>query len=266
MSINCETAGSGLCDATAHGPKETTVDIPEADARLRRNIESVRREIEVACERAGRDPADVDLLAVTKYVDNDMVRRLHRSGLRDVGESTVQETLRKRAELEDLPDLRWHMIGHLQRNKLGKALGLYRSLHSLDSWRLAEALDRRLETGDEGLRLALFVEVNVGEEPSKGGLPVDEVMPFLRRIVNETDLRHDLAGLMTVAPLTESPVEARPYFQRLRELRDRAVDAGLLPPNAGLSMGMSQDFPVAVEEGATVVRVGSRLYAGISSS
>lgn len=230
--------------------------------RVRQNLHAVLAEITAACQRAGRQPSEVMLLPVTKYAEVDYVRYLHSAGARDFGESTIQEATRKREALGDLTDLRWHLVGHLQRNKVGRALTLFETLHSLDSFRLAEALDRR-GAGGERLPLELFVEVNIAGEGTKMGIPPGEVLPFLGRLHSGTSLAPALAGLMTLAPRAENREDIRPFFRELRELRDRAVDAGLLPASAGLSMGMSGDFPVAIEEGATIVRVGSRLFDGL---
>ncbi len=233
---------------------------------VRENLSHVRDEIHRACERCGRRDGDVMLLPVTKYVDTDAVRHLYRAGIRDVGESTLQEARRKLQALEDLADLRWHFVGHLQRNKVNRALDCFASIHSLDSTRLAEAIDRRLDSSEAPpVRPRLFVEVNIGGEASKGGIRAAELLAVLAELREKTSLRDDLAGLMAVVPLAGSPEDARPHFRRLRQLRDEAIEAGLLAHDAGLSMGMSGDFLVAVEEGATVVRVGSRLFEGIPS-
>ncbi len=231
---------------------------------LSRNWQALRAEVERACERSRRDPGAVAILPVTKSVGADVVRRLHALGPRDFGESTVQEALRKQAALSDLPGLRWHLIGHLQRNKVARALSLAASVHSLDSFPLAQEIDKK--RGKTALQsVKFFVEVNVAGEIAKTGLPFEEALAFLEKIRSQTSLFSDLAGLMTMAPLVENIEEARPGFRHLRELRDQAVQAGLLPAGAGLSMGMSGDFPVAVEEGATIIRIGSRLFEGIKS-
>lgn len=233
---------------------------------LGENLEAVRDEIRRACERCGRAEGEVALLPVTKYVDSDAVRQLYRAGIRDVGESTLQETRRKLLTLAELPDLRWHLVGHLQRNKVKRALDCFVSIHSLDSLRLAEAIDRGLaSSGAPAARPRLFVEINVGGEASKGGFAAGELLAALEALREKTSLGDDLAGLMAVVPRGDRAEDSRAYFRRLRALRDEAVGAGLLPGGAGLSMGMSGDFAVAVEEGATVVRVGSRLFRGIPS-
>jgi len=235
-----------------------------ATLRIRNNLEAIHAEVSVACQRANRDPRSVTILPVTKYVDINLVRQLHTAGGRDIGESTIQETLRKREGLVDLCDMHWHLIGHLQRNKVSRALEYFDTIHSLDSRRLAQTLDRRLASRPrEGVHF--YVQVNVGGESAKYGLPPNELDAFLDWLMQETAIHSRVAGLMAVAPRSEKVEGARPYFRQLRELRDRGVDRGLLPKNAGLSMGMSRDFTVAIEEGATVVRIGSRLFEGLPS-
>jgi pyridoxal phosphate enzyme (YggS family) len=236
---------------------------PEA-RQITTNLDAVRREVEAACRRANRNPQEVSILPVTKYVDTELVRHLHAAGIRDVGESTIQETLRKQEILTDLGDLRWHLIGHLQRNKVQRALQHFNSLHSIDSLRLALAVDRRLQPHPRD-ELRIFIQVNVSGEATKHGLAPDELAPLLEQLTRESSLHSRIAGLMTVAPLSQDVEEARPFFRRLRELRDDGVHRGLLPDRAGLSMGMSRDLGVAIEEGATVVRVGSRIFAGLPS-
>lgn len=242
---------------------DTSETSPEAQ-QVRSNLESIQRDVEAACHRANRSPDEVIVLPVTKYVDTDLVRHLHAAGVRDVGESTIQETVRKREILIDLTDMRWHLIGHLQRNKAQRALENFCSLHSIDSMRLAKAVDQRLPS-DAQDNVRLFVQVNVSGETSKYGLPPEELPPFLEQLARETKLLPRIAGLMTVAPLSANIEDARPHFRRLRNLRDDGVQRGLLPDQAGLSMGMSRDLTIAIEEGATVVRVGSRLFEGLPS-
>ena len=231
---------------------------------VRENVDAVFAEISAACDRSERDPATVTLLPVTKYVDVESVRWIVAAGLHAVGESTVQETLRKREILAGDDNLEWHLIGHLQRNKAARASELYNAIHSLDSLRLAESLERRRSARVSMPRL--YVEVNVAGEETKSGLRPEDTLAFIRRIKSDTGLGPSLAGLMTVAPYSQDPEVARPYFRRLRALRDESVRAELLPRDAGLSMGMSNDFVVAVEEGATVLRIGSRLFDGVPST
>jgi hypothetical protein len=237
---------------------------PSALARLEANVASARSRIAAACARAGRDPAAVELLPIVKYVEPEIVRLLYACGLRAVGESTVQEARRKIEALasDRLEGLRWHLVGHLQRNKAGKAIESFAAIHSLDSQRLAEELNRRLAaSGAPGPQL--YVEVNVSGEEQKGGLDAGELRAFLSWVQTQPRLAPALVGLMAMAPLSGGDAAARAAFRGLRELRDRAMAAGLLPANAGLSMGMSGDFEIAIEEGATLVRLGSALFEGL---
>ena len=198
------------------------------------------------------------LVAVTKYAGIEHVRVLHDLGVRDFGESTVQGCRAKAEALSGLGGIRWHLIGHLQRNKAARALSLCHAIHSLDSERLvreiaAQAARRSLPVPE------LYVELNLEESGERTGLSESELEPLLEYLRSEPALAPRVRGLMTMAAHAESPEAARPCFRRLRELRDAAVGRGLLV-GGGLSMGMSNDFEVAVEEGATVIRVGSMLF------
>ncbi|MGQ9589327.1 MAG: YggS family pyridoxal phosphate-dependent enzyme [Planctomycetota bacterium] len=253
-----------------------TEDAPkggEAD-RLGRNLGRVRARIEAAALRARRDPRDILLVAVTKYVDARIVKILYDLGHRDFGESTVQGLASKAAALGRLDGARWHLVGHLQRNKVAKALQLAESIHSLDSERLLDEIVS--QAARRGLALPeLWVEVNVSREPQKTGLDPEALRALLAAARRKLPPRADgtpgpepaspasVAGLMTLAPYAEDPEAARPHFRKLRELRDACASEDLLPPGAGLSMGMSGDFEVAVEEGATAVRVGSAIFEGL---
>jgi pyridoxal phosphate enzyme (YggS family) len=233
---------------------------PDAAARLRANLERVASRIHEAALRARRDPAGVALVAVTKYVDPAVVRLLHEAGVRDFGESTVQRADSLRACLADLSGVRWHLIGHLQRNKAARALSLFASIHSVDSERLV----REIGTQSRKRSLAapsLYAEVNLTGEAAKTGLEPGNLRGVLS-VIRDEGL--SASGLMTMAPYEEDPEASRPIFRRLRALRDELARERLLPAGAGLSMGMSGDFTVAVEEGATSVRIGSALFEGLA--
>lgn len=238
--------------------------------QLRANLSTCRRATENAAKRAGRDPAGISLIAVTKYVEPPVIRLLHQAGIRDFGESTVQGGDARSQELSDLEGARWHLVGHLQRNKVPRALQVFKSIHSVDSLRLIHELRSQAEKRHLPLP-ELYLEVNISGEPQKTGLPEAEVRNFLavlkkdeRPSMSGTLAAPIVAGLMGMAPHGESPEESRPCFRRLRELRDALLGEGLLPRAAGLSMGMSGDFTTAVEEGATVLRIGSLLFEGLS--
>ena len=242
---------------------------PNALERSRENVLACRREIEEAARRSGRDPSSVSLMAVTKYVEARVIRLLYQVGVRDFGESTVQGGSARSQELSDLQGIRWHLVGHLQRNKAHRALEVFESIHSLDSLSLAQEI--RAQAGKRGLPVPdLYVEVNISKEPQKAGMEDRKLRDFLLALRGEDGASKSgpplfprIAGLMGMAPHAEGPESSRPYFRQLREMRDSLSREGLLPEGAGLSMGMSGDFPVAVEEGATVVRIGSYLFQGL---
>lgn len=248
------------------------MDQPDWKARLRANIALVRGNIAQAAARAGRDPQSVRLIAVTKYVSLEVLRETLAAGIVDLGESHVQQ-LAERAQacgvtrfdwpgdehagIDGRP--RWHMIGHLQRNKVKLLLPHTRLIHSLDSQRLAETLEQH--AAQLGVPIDALIEVNVSGEASKHGVAPEAVAELAAATMSCPHLR--LRGLMTMAPYDPDSETARPHFARLRDLLERSRTAGTVGPLcAELSMGMSQDYAVAVEEGATFVRVGSALFDG----
>lgn len=228
------------------------------ELRLQANFRGVLDRIAAACLRSGRSPADVRLVAVTKSGNMPAVQSLVELGARDLGESRPQQ-LAERAALIQGP-VRWHLIGHLQRNKVRLVLPFVECIHSIDSTRLLARVDE--VAGELDLQPRVLVEVNVSGEESKGGFSPDEVVSQWPRICAFRNVQID--GLMTMAPLVDDVEKTRPVFRSLRELRDRLAsrlqDA---PQLRELSMGMSEDFEIAVEEGATMVRVGSLLFEGI---
>ncbi|MBX3303746.1 MAG: YggS family pyridoxal phosphate-dependent enzyme [Nitrospira sp.] len=229
---------------------------------FRRNLASVHARIAAACQRVGRDPAGVRLLPVSKTVDEGRIRLSYSAGCRLLGENKVQEAYRKWSAMADLADLRWSVIGHLQTNKAKLVAQFAAEFQALDSLRVAEALERRLQT--EGRALDVFVQVNTSGETSKYGLPPDDVAAFLRALPTFSALR--VRGFMTLALLSTDAVRVRQCFVRLRELRDRLRQEA--PDGVGLdelSMGMSGDYEIAIEEGATIVRVGQAIYGARST-
>ncbi|GBD23452.1 hypothetical protein HRbin29_01118 [bacterium HR29] len=223
---------------------------PSVEAVIAANVARIRQRIADACARAGRDPAEVVLVAVTKGKSLAAVAALARAGVFDIGENRVQEGEAKRraAELAGLAGLRWHLVGHLQRNKAARALRTFHVLHGIDSAAALEALARRATEP-----VPVFLEVNVAGEPSKHGC-APEALPTLVETARRLPAIR-LEGLMTVAPVADDPEDVRPVF---RELRPLAQEFGLTK----LSMGMSGDFEVAIEEGATHVRLGRALFEG----
>ena len=217
------------------------------------NLEAVRGQIAAACARAGRAAEAVRLLAVSKTYGPEAVRAAAAAGQRLFGENRVQEAA---AKIPECPgNLEWHLIGHLQSNKAGAAARLFDWVHSVDSAKLLEVLDR--EAGEAGRTLQILIQVNVSGERSKSGL-APEAVPDVLALGNR--LRNvQVCGLMTIPPLAEDPEKARPYFRKLRELRDAwAAKLGMDLPE--LSMGMTHDLAVAIEEGATFVRVGTGIF------
>jgi len=213
----------------------------------------VRGRIEAACGRAGRDPAGVELLAVSKTFPAEVIREAVEAGHRLFGESRQQEA---EAKIPQMPaSLRWHFIGHLQSNKVRKVLPLVEALHSIDSVKLARQVDRVAE--ELGLFPKVFLEVNVGVEGGKHGFGEDSLRESMAELLDLKRL--ELLGLMALPPFVPEPEQARPWFAGLRELRDR-LEAESGVPLPGLSMGMSGDYEIAVEEGSTIVRVGSSIF------
>lgn len=215
---------------------------------LRGNLESVRERIARACARAGRNVADVQLIAVTKGVPAGVVAQLPELGVSTLGENRVQEAAEKKIALDRWPHLRWHLIGSLQTNKAHKAGRLFHAIHSLDRAELAKILARLPQAPP------LFIEVNVAGEATKRGVAAEDAVPFVGRLRRDFPALR-LEGLMTMAPLSNDPEASRPHFRRLARL---AAECGL----RGLSMGMSQDFEVAIEEGATHLRIGTAIFKG----
>jgi PLP dependent protein len=223
------------------------------------NIVEVRNRIASAASRAGRRPEEIPLMAVTKTHPPERIREAHAAGLRLFGENRVQEFAGKAPALADLPGAAWHMIGHLQTNKAGKAVELFAAVDSVDSVKLAEKLDAAVRS--VGHKLGVLIEINVGGESAKSGVAPDsrELEELLQAAQRLEGLK--FRGLMTVPPFTDNPEEARPYFRKLRDLRDTISERKLPSITMNeLSMGMSHDFEVAIEEGSTCVRVGTAIF------
>ncbi len=223
---------------------------------IKENIIRVQERIASACRRAGRRPEEVKFVAVSKTVPPEAIRKAYEAGLRDFGENRVQEAEGKRPALSDLT-VTWHLVGHLQSNKARPARELFHWVHSLDSVRLGTKLHQAAVCSGE--RLRVLVQVNLGEEATKSGVREHEVAPLAEQVSRLETL--ELKGLMVLPPLFEDPERARPFFRRLRELAATLRSAKL--PNVSmeeLSMGMSHDFEVAVEEGATMVRLGTAIF------
>jgi len=231
----------------------------EADMSIAENIFATRERIAAAAKRAGRRPEEIALMAVSKTHPPERIREAYAAGLRLFGENRVQEFAGKAGALSDLAEAEWHMIGHLQTNKALKAAELFRAVDSVDSVKLAEKLDSAARS--LGKKLSVLVEINVGGETAKSGVAPDsrELEELLLAAPRFEALQ--FLGLMTVPPFTDDPEGARPYFRKLRKLRN-VVAARKLPAieMAVLSMGMSHDFEAAIEEGSTCVRVGTAIF------
>lgn len=219
----------------------------ETSSDVRANLDRVNESIAAACRRAGRAPGDVLLVAVSKTMDVDRVRLAIEAGAAALGENRVQEAKDKIEALgHPVP---WHLIGHLQTNKARDAAKLFDCIQSIDRLDLATEVDRRVRA--LGRTVEVLVEVNLAEEPQKGGVRPGDLKALIDAVRALDGLR--LTGLMAIPPASPDPEATRPYFRRLREMRD---EAGL----AHLSMGMSADYGVAIEEGATIVRVGTAIF------
>jgi PLP dependent protein len=226
---------------------------------ISQNIAAIQERIAAAARRVKRSPGEIALMAVSKTQPPERVREAYNAGQRLFGENRVQDFAAKAGALQDLHAAEWHMIGHLQTNKAAKTAELFRAVDSVDSRKLAEKLDAAART--LGRKLDVLVEINVGGEAAKSGVAPDS--PALDELLIAAPRLEALVfrGLMTVPPFTDDPQGARPCFRKLRELRD-AIAARKLPAVAmdQLSMGMSHDFEVAIEEGSTCVRVGTAIF------
>jgi pyridoxal phosphate enzyme (YggS family) len=223
------------------------------------NVAQVRERIIRAAARVGRNPDSITLMGVSKMIEPERIRQAYEAGIRVFGENRVQEFGEKAEALIEIKDAEWHLIGHLQSNKVKKASELFQAIDSVDSLRLAEKLNQA--AGQTGRKLGVLIEIKVGEEESKTGIPVSspELDELLRAARQFDHLR--IRGLMAVPPFTENPEGTRPFFRLLRDLRD-TIAARRMPgvEMDMLSMGMSHDFEVAIEEGSTCVRVGTAIF------
>jgi pyridoxal phosphate enzyme (YggS family) len=226
------------------------------DATIAANLQSVRSRIDAAARRAGRDPSDVHLIAVSKTFGADHVRAAWAAGQRDFGENKVQEALLKIGETTDM-EIRWHLIGHLQSNKAKKAVAPFACIHSVDSVDLLQKLDAAAR--EQGASPDVLVQIDLAGEATKFGAGAGEARRILDAALEARAVR--VAGLMLIPPWNEDQEQTRPWFVRLRELRDAWRSEGVRPDALRhLSMGMSHDFEAAIEEGATLVRVGTAIF------
>ena len=222
---------------------------------LKDRLEEVEERIQEACRRAGRDRSEVTLIAVSKTKPAEVLKEAYDLGIRVFGENKVQELTEK---YEVLPkDIRWHMIGHLQTNKVKYIADKVELIHSVDSLKLAETIEK--EAAKRHRTIDILVEVNVAEEESKFGLKVEEVIPFIEKVAGFSHI--NVRGLMTIAPFVENPEKNRSVFADLRKLSVDIMEKNIDNVNVSiLSMGMTNDYEVAIEEGATMVRVGTGIF------
>jgi len=223
--------------------------------QLAENLAHVRARIVEAAQRVGRDPAEVTLVAVSKTKPLELVEMAYNLGVTDFGENRVQEALPKIEHFHP-QGLHWHLIGHLQSNKAGKVVGPFSCIHSVDSLHLAQVLSRHAQ--EQGISLSILLQVNVAGEISKEGISSTEARAVAKQIAALPSLQ--IEGLMTVAPLASNPEEVRPVFRELRLLRDHLRDEIPASSWTQLSMGMTDDYAIAIEEGATLVRVGRAIF------
>jgi PLP dependent protein len=235
--------------------------------RIADNIDEVRKRITAAAQRAKRPVNDVTLMAVSKTFPADAIREAYAAGQRIFGENRVQEFAEKAEALQDLKDAEFHLIGHLQSNKAVKAAELFHAVDSVDSLKLAQRLNEAAKKIDtlrlkpQGVGLKVLIEINIGNEEQKAGLLPDsaELEAILAATPQFSHL--EIEGLMAIPPHTEDPESARPYFMKMRELRERIAERNLPAVSMKtLSMGMSHDFEVAIEEGSTCVRLGTAIF------
>lgn len=244
------------CRLPAAGYLLTMTADPLTPSPIARRLNEIRKRIAASARSVGRDPASVRLVAVSKTFPVHLIREAWAAGQRDFGENRVQEGLQKIGETTDL-EIRWHLLGHLQTNKARKAGPAFAVIHGVDSVELLEKLDA--SAAESGRAPELLIQVDLAGEATKHGVPPGEVPRLFDAAAACRAAR--VVGLMTLPPIPETPEDARPYFRRLRELRDEWMQSGVPASMLGeMSMGMSGDFEVAVQEGATLVRVGTAIF------
>jgi len=224
---------------------------------IRENLDKLKLRIDLACSKAGKKSGQVTLVAVTKNRAVSEIKEAIACGLFEIGENRIQEALLKFNELNQVSGLKWHLIGHLQSNKAKEAVKIFDLIHSVDSYKLAQEINKQAEKINKLQQI--LIEVNVSGEKSKFGINPDGLTDLIRQVSLLNNVK--VLGLMTVAPIAQDPEEVRPYFRKLREIRDdinklQTPDSKLLT----LSMGMTDDFEVAIEEGADIIRLGRAIF------
>jgi len=222
---------------------------------LKQNIQQIKKRIEAAAERSGRNPEEIYLIAVTKNFSAELIQEAVDNGIVFLGENRVQEAKSKVDLVKG--NIEWHLIGHLQRNKVKTAIDIFTMIQSLDSWRLAEEIQKRAQQADKVIDV--LVQVNIGSEETKYGIDPDDTEVFIEKVATLPNLK--VRGLMAIAPFKENPEDVRAYFRHLREIFQSIKEKSIENVSMEyLSMGMSNDFEVAIEEGANMVRIGTSIF------
>lgn len=223
---------------------------------IRENIDDIVKRIEDTCKKVGRNPNDITVIAVSKTVESERAREAVEAGINNLGENRVQELVKKYDELKDL-DIKWHMIGHLQKNKVKYIIDKTVLIHSVESLSLAEEINKRAEKNN--LIANVLVELNIGEEDSKFGIKEESVYDFILSLEKFENLR--VVGLMTVAPFCENPEDVRWVFKKMKYIYDKISTMNLRNTKMKyLSMGMTNDFEIAIEEGSNIIRIGTAIF------
>ena len=223
---------------------------------IKENIDSIMKKIDTACKKTGRNPKDITLLAVSKTVESDRAKEAVEAGIKNLGENKVQELIKKYEELKDI-DVKWHMIGHLQKNKVKYIIDKNILIHSVESLSLAEEINKRAKNSN--LTADVLIELNIGEEESKFGINEDNVYDFIRSMEQFENIR--VLGLMTVAPFCENPEDVRWVFKTMKNIYSKISIMNLRNTEMKyLSMGMTNDFEIAIEEGSNIIRIGTAIF------
>ncbi|MDI9496301.1 MAG: YggS family pyridoxal phosphate-dependent enzyme [Bacillota bacterium] len=223
---------------------------------IRENIDDIVKKIEAACKKVGRNPNDITLIAVSKTVESPKVREAVAAGVDNLGENRVQELVKKYEDLKDI-DIKWHMIGHLQKNKVKYIIDKTVLIHSVESLSLAEEIDKRAKKA--GIVANVLIELNIGEEESKFGIKEENVYDFVKSMEEFENIK--VSGLMTVAPFCENPEDVRWVFKKMKDIYDKISAMNLKNAEMKyLSMGMTNDFEIAIEEGSNMIRIGTAIF------
>lgn len=223
---------------------------------IKENYDGILKRIEATCKKTGRNPKDIKVIAVSKTVDSERAKNAIEAGVEHLGENRVQELVKKYEELEVI-DVKWHMIGHLQKNKVKYIIDKVELIHSVESLSLAEEINKRAEKND--LVANVLIELNIGEEESKFGISEDHVYDFIKSMEDFENIK--VLGLMTVAPFCEDPEDVRWVFKRMKNIYDKVSTMNFKNTEMKyLSMGMTNDFEIAIEEGSNIIRIGTAIF------